>query len=301
MRRSAELVPGGHARIDASGATTDEQLIAMWLGRSRSRHTRAAYTSDLNWWGKRLEGLDLRELRLREVQRVLTDTADDSPATIRRRMAALRSLLAFGHSIGYLPINLGAAMRLPKVRLKLAERILEPDDVFRLVAAARHGANGDRDHLLVRLLYVSAARISEVLALDWAHVHHRDGAAALTIHGKGEKTRHVWVTPATARELAQARAELEPDDDRPVFRSRSGRRLAARDAQRVLERAARRAGGLPSNVSPHWLRHAHATHAIERGAPVHVVARDLGHASVETTTRYLHTRPGSGSARWLDL
>ena len=52
-------------------------------------------------------------------------------------------------------------------------------------------------------------------------------------------------------------------------------------------------------MSPHWLRHAHATHALERGAPIHIVQATLGHASVATTGRYLHARPTDSSARYL--
>jgi site-specific recombinase XerD len=51
-------------------------------------------------------------------------------------------------------------------------------------------------------------------------------------------------------------------------------------------------------VSPHWLRHAHATHALERGAPIHLVQATLGYASVATTGRYLHARPTDSSARY---
>jgi site-specific recombinase XerD len=57
--------------------------------------------------------------------------------------------------------------------------------------------------------------------------------------------------------------------------------------------------GLEVKVSPHWLRHSHATHALERGAPIHLVAATLGHASVATTGKYLHARPTDSSARYL--
>jgi Phage integrase family len=86
--------------------------------------------------------------------------------------------------------------------------------------------------------------------------------------------------------------------DAPVFRSREGGHLTARQAQRLVDAAARRAG-LRAGVSPHWLRHAHATHALERGAPIHIVQATLGHASVATTGRYLHARPTDSSARYL--
>ena len=66
---------------------------------------------------------------------------------------------------------------------------------------------------------------------------------------------------------------------------------------RIVRHAAERAG-LDRKVSPHWLRHSHATHALERGAPIHLVQATLGHASVATTGRYLHARRTDSSARY---
>src|SRR6185295_9023148 len=54
-------------------------------------------------------------------------------------------------------------------------------------------------------------------------------------------------------------------------------------------------------ISPHWLRHAHASHALDHGAPIHLVQATLGHTSVATTSAYLHARPGDSSARFLNL
>jgi site-specific recombinase XerD len=61
------------------------------------------------------------------------------------------------------------------------------------------------------------------------------------------------------------------------------------------------AASLDECPSPHWLRHAHATHALERGAVIHLVQATLGHASVATTGRYLHARPTDSSARCLPV
>ena len=57
---------------------------------------------------------------------------------------------------------------------------------------------------------------------------------------------------------------------------------------------------MAAKVSPHWLRHAHASHAMDRGAPVHLVKETLGHASVATTGRYLHARPTDSSSVYLE-
>jgi len=69
---------------------------------------------------------------------------------------------------------------------------------------------------------------------------------------------------------------------------------------RIVRRAAQRAG-MNVAVSPHWLRHAHASHALDRGAPIHLVQATLGHASIITTGRYLHARPTDSSSRFLGL
>jgi len=86
--------------------------------------------------------------------------------------------------------------------------------------------------------------------------------------------------------------------DAPVFRSSKGGPLDPSQVLRIVQAAAARAG-LPGNVSPHWLRHGHASHALERGAPVHLVATTLGHASIATTGRYAHARPTDSSSRYL--
>src|SRR5579862_407422 len=68
----------------------------------------------------------------------------------------------------------------------------------------------------------------------------------------------------------------------------------------IVRRAAEQAG-IAAKVSPHWLRHAHASHALDHGAPIHLVQATLGHSSVATTSAYLHARPGDSSARFLAL
>jgi integrase/recombinase XerD len=99
---------------------------------------------------------------------------------------------------------------------------------------------------------------------------------------------------------AGAPGDAGTEPDAPVFRSRKGggaQGLRVRQAQRLVDAAARRAG-LRAGVSPHWLRHAHA---LERGAPIHLVAATLGHASVATTGKYLRARPADSSSRYLAL
>ena len=76
------------------------------------------------------------------------------------------------------------------------------------------------------------------------------------------------------------------------------RTLDPSQVHRIVKAAAARAG-ISAEVSAHWLRHAHASHSLERGAPIHLVQATLGHASVAATGRYLHARPSDSLARYL--
>jgi site-specific recombinase XerD len=79
-----------------------------------------------------------------------------------------------------------------------------------------------------------------------------------------------------------------------------GRVLDPSQADRSVAAAAKRAK-IKGNVSAYWLHHAHASHALDRGAPPHLMQSTLGHASLSTTSRYLHARPGDSSARYLAI
>ena len=105
------------------------------------------------------------------------------------------------------------------------------------------------------------------------------------------------VLPASMwKELVDLHGEAGHDD--PVFRSEKGGPLDRSQVHRVVKRAAARAG-LPAAVSCHWLRHGHISHALDCGAPAHLVQQTVGHASLQTTSRYAHARPNESSATYL--
>ena len=284
------LVP---ARPDHSGARDDAHLVELWLA-GRSPHTRRAYEADagrfLTFVGTRGKGL--RAATLADLQEFVQGLGG-ADSTLARRVAAVKSLLSFGRRTGYLQFDVGKAVRAPKVENRLAERVLTEEEVHRMLAASE-----GRDALLLRLLYVAGARVSEACALRWEHVHARDRGAVLTLHGKGGKTRHVLVTERLSCQLSELRGDARPEA--PVFATRTGRPLHPANVAKTVRRVAARAG-IDRPVSPHWFRHAHASHALDRGAPIHLVQSTLGHASVATTGRYLHARPDDGSARYLGV
>jgi integrase/recombinase XerD len=287
--------PTGEAPVQAS---SDDQMIALWLGRFRSPHTLRAFANDIHHFRKAVPK-PLREIVLRDIQAWgLAMEAIHAPKSVQRRLTTVRSLFAFAHRIGYLQWNVAAAVTTPPIEDKLSQRILTEDQVGKLLAVLRN----KRDGTLLRLLYIAGLRISEASGLRWRHVTPRDGGEAqLTVFGKGGKTREILIPAFMAEQVFALKLRLDGPDD-PVFRSRStGRRgvsMGPRDVWVTVKKAVQRAN-LPREVSSHHLRHAHASHALDRGAPVHVVQQTLGHASLTTTTRYTHARPGDSSAKYL--
>ena len=280
-RRAAAIAPQ---------ASQDGELVRLWL-HGRPATTQRAYAGDVDRF---LAGVakPLAEVTLGDVQAYADSLADLAPATQARQLSAVKSLLAFGHRIGALPVNVGAAVRLPKLRSRLAERILPEPAVQRVLALEPD----PRNRALLRLAYAGGLRVSELVGLCWRDLQPRGDAGQVTVFGKGGKTRTVLLTSGTWAELAALGEGAGPDD--PVFGSRNGGHLDPRQVRRIVLGAARRAG-LEAKVSPHWLRHAHASHALDRGAPVHLVAATLGHAPIATTGKYAHARPTDSSSRYL--
>ena len=281
---------------DHSGATSDEQLVELWLSTKTSPHTQRAYASDatafLSFLGDRDKTLGTAMVA--DVQ-AWVEQLEGKAATRARRVAAVKSLLSFGHKTGYLMFNVGRVLSSPKVPNSLAERILSEEEVLKMIMVSK-----GRDETLLRFLYGSGARISEACDLRWEHIHPQEsGEAVVTLHGKGGKTRHVLVS----KSVSEALLALKPDDalpEAPVFATRTGNPLHPANVVKSVRRLASKAG-ITRPVSPHWFRHAHASHALDRGAPVHLVQNSLGHASVATTGKYLHAKPGDGSGRYLVL
>jgi integrase/recombinase XerD len=153
--------------------------------------------------------------------------------------------------------------------------------------------------VLLRLLYTAGLRVDEIAHLAWRDLRERGDAGQVTAYGKGGKTRVVLLPATVWRELLSIRDGAS--SDAPVFASRTRGGFLTTTQVRRLVYAIATAASLDDRPSPHWLRHAHATHALERGAAIHLVQATLGHASVATTGRYLHARPTDSSARCLPV
>src|SRR5262245_58426163 len=273
----------------------DERIVEQWLQTKASSATREAYGRDTadfqNWANKPLGELELDDVLA--YSRWL-DKEDYEARSRRRKLAAVKSLLGFAHQVGYLQLDAGKAVPLPKIKNDLAERILSEEDLLKMITLEPD----HRNQVLIRLLYVSGGRISEIVGASWRDLQPREDGGQICLFGKRGKTRYVLLPEKLWRDLEELRAGAEADS--PLFLSREGERLGRVQAWRIVKAAAKRAG-LSWKVSPHWMRHSHATHAIERGASVPKVQATLGHGSLQTTMQYVHARPEESSSTHLAI
>lgn len=275
-------------------AESDRHLIDLWL-HGRSRHTQRAYRADAERFLQAVEK-PVHRITLGDIQQFAGQLVESGlePASVYRSMSALKSLFAFGHRLGYLPFDVARPLRLPALREKLAERILEETDVLRMIALE----NMPRNKCLLLTFYAGGFRVAELCSLKWSDLQGRDQAGQITVFGKGSKTRTVLMPSSVWNALQALRGDA--GEDAPVFRSRKGGHLDESQVWRIVRKAAKRAG-IEKEVSCHWLRHAHASHALDRGAPIHLVQSTLGHSSVATTGKYLHARPTESSGSYLPV
>lgn len=291
-----EQLDGGHA---AAIPITCRPTVEMWLY-GRPETTVRTYSRDiadlfLTIAPRRLEDVTLRDLQHFDYMMQERYASDDGTptATAKRKICSVKSLFGFAHRLGLLDVNVSAAIRVPKTRRRLAERILAQEDVLRAIALSE-----PKERAVLVIFYASGARCDEMQRLRWRDVRPIGDKGGISIWGKGGKERTVLIRPRTLSDLHELRRGAP--DNAPVFAGRGGEPMSARQLERIVKTAAVRAG-LPAATSPHWLRHAHVSHALERGAPIHLVAKTVGHASIATTGEYADARPTDSSALYLPI
>lgn len=227
--------------------------------------------------------LDATHLRLHVAE---LHKAGLSGRSIQRRLSAVRAFYRFMLREGIVVGSPAAGIGAPKSGNRLPKS-LSPDEAARLVDIAPYDRDACRDRALLELLYSSGLRLAEIVALD---VDDRSGDGTVRVSGKGGKIRVVPVG-RMAQQALQAwlavRAAPGLRDDRALFLGARGRRIGAREVQRVVARRAH-TQGLDQPVHPHMLRHSFASHLLESSGDLRAVQELLGHASISTTQIYTH-------------
>ena len=285
---------------------SNDQIIDEWLGNQRSEHTREAYAADINKALAFLEDKPLAEVALRDLQRyaAFLDTQARNKLgnpyadkTKQRFIIAVKSLFSFASDMGHITANPAKRLPIPRCKDDRGAKVLTAAEIEKLIAAAKT----KRDALILRVLFLSGARVSEVVGLRWKDVQHNPQGGQLALFGKGRKNRTVGISARLYEELIAYREECGKGSQDAVFTSqKDGGKMSRQQIFRVVKKAAKGAG-VNWDVSPHWLRHSYATLALEGGAPLPLLQRDLGHNDIKTTRQYLDIRPDESSSSYLPI
>jgi site-specific recombinase XerD len=217
--------------------------------------------------------------------------------TVRTRNLRLTALHTFmGFVAQQTPEALALASRVLAIPVKRFERrllgCLSRQEMQALLAAPPPATpTGQRDRLLLELLYNTGARVSEIAALNRQDIQ-LGPARAVPLRGKGRKQRIVPLWKSTATHLTRWLAQTPGAPDAPLFTNHLGQRLSRFGIASRLRCAAaatvRRCPSLKGRVvSPHLIRHSTAMHLLEAGNDITVIALWLGHESPATTHQYL--------------
>jgi len=285
------LEPPTESPWDAALTAFEQDLIR----RAVADKTRDAYAGDCRHfaeWAAAHEAhpatVDVRTLR-----RYAAGLAERgmAPATIARRLAALRGLFRIQIQIGAREDNPAELLSSPR-RPQRLPHVLKSAEVATLLDSIPAATPLElRDRALFELAYACGLRAEEIISLDLESVDF-DGEA-VRVEGKGGKTRLVPVgehaLAALERYLARGRPLLMSGEETALFLSKSGRRLSTSDVRRRLTGWARhalvRSPGL-ARAHPHALRHSFATHLLDGGADLRAIQELLGHATISTTQVY---------------
>lgn len=285
--------------------TTLEEAAKLYLAelarQGASRHTIRSYEADLRQWAQyfaptadvasNIAALDLPLMR--EWLAGLYDLRL-SPVSIRRKLAAVRSMFDFLLAEGLAKTNVARLLKTPKAPQRLPD-VMSEEKAENILDSAE-GAKpelrlwGERDLAILELLYGCGIRVGELVAANVDDLDFQEGW--LKVRGKGNKERQV---PLPGRTLQAVESYLEdaappPAPHQtgppvPLFVNRKGRRLSDRQVRRLVKLYATLATG-DSTVHPHSFRHAYATHLLADGADLRSIQELLGHARLSTTQKY---------------
>jgi integrase/recombinase XerD len=218
----------------------------------------------------------------------------NSPRTRNLRLTAVRSFMRYVSVRD--PTSLPVARRVLAICPKRFDRpalgYLSREEVQALLDAPdRSTWSGQRDAVLLAVLYNTGARVAELIGLQFADVL-LDRASALLLHGKGRKERIVPLWKSTAAQLRSWSTRVDKSPDAPIFPNRSRKRISRSGVEHRLQVALRKATKrCPSlagrRISPHTIRHTTAMHLLQSGVDITVIALWLGHEDVATSHLYV--------------
>ncbi|ASJ70147.1 tyrosine recombinase XerC [Granulosicoccus antarcticus] len=270
----------------------DQYLEDLRVARRSSPHTVSNYARDLHAIARSAQTREVdgwRNLTADHVRSIIAEQHRDgiSGRSLARRLSALRGLYNFLMGQGLCEVNPAQDILAPKDK-KALPATLDPDEVSRLLAQNLNDPMICRDLAMFELMYSSGLRLAELVSIDLADLDLSVGQVRVT--GKGGKVRDLPVGEHAVNAVNKwlgYRRSLPGADDRAVFLSSRGQRIAPRTVQMRLKKLAE-SQGLERDCYPHMLRHSFASHLLESSGDLRAVQELLGHADISSTQIYTH-------------
>jgi site-specific recombinase XerD len=284
--------PGDHVDQNGLESLLEQYLTQLRHYRNCSPQTVTAYGHDLRHFVAfcREQGLttpdDLERRHVHQYAAVLPSSGKRgplAPASVGRKIHALRSWFNFLCDMGVLQSILTIGLRLPK-RERRFPRVPNDQECEAILAAART----PREKAIIGLMLMGGLRRGEVIGLN---VESLDAdCSQVLVRGKGSKERVVPLCPAL-HDLLMAHLEESGAVSGPLFVGRTGRRTTVTSFTRLFRRLLKRASLQDEGITPHKLRHAFGTTLVREGVDVSTIAELMGHSNIATTSIYLHASP----------
>lgn len=280
--------------VTRSAELVDQFLDAIWMERGLSKNTLGAYRADLMTLGRVLaesnktintaEKSDLLDFIAKRVE------GGAKPRSTARQLSSFRRFFRYIMREGLRDTDPTADIEMPRIGRSLPKTLSEDEVDLLLNAPNTDEPLGHRDRAMLELLYATGLRVSELISLKQSQINFNQGV--LRIIGKGDRERLIPLGEESQRWLKDfidgPRMEilLERQTDY-LFPTRRGDCMTRQAFWHIIKRYAEKAE-IRQKMSPHSLRHAFATHLLNRGADLRVVQMLLGHSDLSTTQIYTH-------------
>lgn len=231
--------------------------------------------------------INIKRLSVESIHGFYIDlTTRVSKNTSRRYISNLRCVIKYCRKCGLKVMN-PDTIRTPRGEKKVA-RFLNESQVAKFIAVAGTPSRGYskqnllRNVIIIRMLYESGLRVSELCNLDRGTIKNRE----FVVIGKSKEPRPCYITPSLEAEIAEYLAIRDDDNPALFISAQTGERITPHNVQEIFRRLSKCAG--IGTVTPHTLRHSYATKFLDNGVDIRLIAKLLGHQSINTTQQYTH-------------
>ena len=270
----------------------DQFIDFYWLTTGASKNTLSAYRSDLKIFSQWLNETSLIEVNKKLIQDyfLYRQSTHISSSTQSRVLTCLHSFYQFLLDNNLINTDPTEQLSYPKLEKKLPV-FLNIQEVEKLLEAPNSSSLfGQRDRAMLELLYSCGLRVSELINLSYHNINIKE--EFIRIHGKGNKERilpmgEIAIDYLTTYESNSRPILLKNGQSDSYFLSNRGKAMSRQNFFYIIKAYATQAG-IDKPLSPHSLRHAFATHLVQKGADLRSVQLMLGHSDISSTQLYTH-------------